>query len=81
MLTHHCSCSIANHWVDKRGRFIGSSGMLFYEQTAADLYYKNYFHTAPNAGNDRLTVICIAWGMAMIYVQRGTRAHPDHWLP
>ncbi|KAI0639078.1 hypothetical protein C8Q77DRAFT_1079251 [Trametes polyzona] len=60
-----------NNWVGPRGRFIGASGMVFTDQTAVDLYFENYWLTAPEP-NDRVAVICIAWGMAMAYLQRGS---------
>ncbi|KAL7279561.1 hypothetical protein ACG7TL_005960 [Trametes sanguinea] len=68
---------MANRLIDKRGCFVGSSGMVFRDQTAADLYYLNYFETPAETENHRLAVICIAWGMAMVYVQQGTRARPE----
>ncbi|KAL7280686.1 hypothetical protein PYCCODRAFT_1475471 [Trametes coccinea BRFM310] len=67
---------MADHRVGKRGQFIGSSGMLFIDQTAADLYFANYFETENE--NRRVAVVCIAWSMAMLYVQEGVRGD-DEW--
>ncbi|KAI9062802.1 hypothetical protein FKP32DRAFT_1593485 [Trametes sanguinea] len=67
---------MADHRVSKSGRFIGSSGMLFTDQTAADLYFRNYFET--EGPNRRIAVVCIGWAMAMLYIQRGFRGD-DVW--
>ncbi|KAJ8490133.1 hypothetical protein ONZ51_g2519 [Trametes cubensis] len=70
------------HRVPPQGYFVGSAGMLFQEQTAADFYFENYFNTPPNLPNQRVAVICTGWGMSMLYVQVGTRAfQADQWSP
>ncbi|OSD05430.1 hypothetical protein PYCCODRAFT_1432591 [Trametes coccinea BRFM310] len=69
---------MAQSRVGRRGKFIGSSGMLFIDQTAADLYFDNYFET--DHENSRVAVVCIAWAMAMLYVQEGNRDN-DVWIP
>ncbi|KAI9068881.1 hypothetical protein FKP32DRAFT_1671824 [Trametes sanguinea] len=77
------------NWVDPRGRFIGSTGMLFANQTAADIYFRQYVDADPNIPNLRVAVICVSWGMSMIYIQQnfawlGLPAPPnpdDGWLP
>ncbi|OJT05948.1 hypothetical protein TRAPUB_3135 [Trametes pubescens] len=69
-------------WVSAQGTLIGSSGMLFVEQTAADIYFKNYWHAA--RVNLRLAVVCTSWGMSMLYIQRGRRHGPNQpwqWQP
>lgn len=67
-------------WVDKKGGFIGSTGMIFVNQTAADIYFSNYWHTEGN--NQRLAVVCTSWGMSMLYLQQGTKDDPStQWQP
>lgn len=66
-------------WVSSRGRFIGSSGLLFVDQTAADIYFDNYFHTPGNALNRRIAVVCTSWGMSMLYIQQGRRNGGQPW--
>lgn len=67
-------------WADKKGHFIGSTGMIFVDQTAADIYFSNYWRTAGD--NQRLAVVCTSWGISMLYLQDGTRDDPStHWQP
>ncbi|KAI0642813.1 hypothetical protein C8Q79DRAFT_979892 [Trametes meyenii] len=69
---------MANKWVATSGQFIGSSGMAFVDQTAADVYFGNYFLT--QGFNVRIAVICIGWGMSMLYLQRGIQGQ-QQWVP
>ncbi|KAH9854444.1 hypothetical protein C2E23DRAFT_818716 [Lenzites betulinus] len=66
-----------DNWVRPQGRFIGSVGLLFTDQTAADIYLANYWHT--EGLNQRIAVVCTSWGMAMLYIQEGIRG--GVWAP
>ncbi|KAI0676667.1 hypothetical protein C8Q78DRAFT_998830 [Trametes maxima] len=72
------AANINDNWVQRSGQFIGSSGMTFADQTAADIYYNNYFRT--QGFNHRIAVICVSWGMSMLYIQEGTQAQ-EQWAP
>ncbi len=67
------------HWVTPQGELIGSAGMVFVDQTAADIYLRNYWHT--NGPNHRIALVCTSWGMSMLYMQRGQQGGPPQWLP
>lgn len=66
-------------WVVPQGQFIGSAGMVFVDQTAADIYFNNYWRT--NGLNSRIALVCTSWGMSMLYIQAGQRGGPPQWLP
>ncbi|KAI0768663.1 hypothetical protein BD413DRAFT_90983 [Trametes elegans] len=50
-----------------RGKFIGSSGMVYIDQMAVDIYCGDYWQTAGYV--HRVAVVCVAWGVSMATVQ------------
>ncbi|KAI8973975.1 hypothetical protein BD414DRAFT_498740 [Trametes punicea] len=65
------------HQASRRGRFIGSSGMVFNDQTAADVYFGNYWqHLLAGRRLERVAIICTSWGMSMALIQHGIPPGP-----
>ncbi|KAI9062944.1 hypothetical protein FKP32DRAFT_1592913 [Trametes sanguinea] len=60
----------------RQGQFLGTTGIAFVDQTAADIFLSEYWHNDPNI---RIAVICTSWGMSMLYFLRGPRNGP--WEP
>ncbi|CDO70602.1 hypothetical protein BN946_scf184656.g17 [Trametes cinnabarina] len=65
------------NWATRRGQFLGTSGIVFIDQTAGDIFFEDYWNF--DGENIRVAVICTSWGMSMLYLLRGTR--DAAWIP
>ncbi|KAI0712005.1 hypothetical protein C8Q76DRAFT_621605 [Earliella scabrosa] len=62
--------------VPRSGRFLGSTGSLFRNQAAADIYLQYYWRTV--GWLRRVRVVCVTWGLSVAVVERAFRAHPNN---
>ncbi|KAI9061219.1 hypothetical protein FKP32DRAFT_1594893 [Trametes sanguinea] len=67
---------MANLNPSRRSVLIGSSGMLFTDQMAVDIYFQDYWHPGPVDVLSRVAVVCVGWGLSIAVVQNAPAHQP-----